>query len=433
MCRVPKDPRHVRFMASVMMTAVFLTTACSAPATEEAPQVVDAIVFEGARLIVGDGTDPIENSAFVVQDGVITALGEAGVLLTPAGARRVDLTGKTVMPAIVDAHKHVSADREELVEQLERFAYYGVGMVMSLGLDQGDLAAQVQEETIPNAARLRTAGRGMTGEEPGRAPTPYWLTSEEEARAAVGEQAAAGIGLIKIWVDTRGGEYEKLTPELYGAVIDEAHANNMRVTAHIFELEDAKGLLEAGIDAFAHGVRDQDIDDVFIAMIQERPNVILVPNMPDRGVAVDMSWLSGSLTAQQVEQLQDNATDRPAAQESFGIQSRNLGRLNEAGMTIAFGTDGSTAWAAHVEMVDMVESGMTPAQVIVAATSNAAALLELDDVGMVAVGKSADFIVLNANPLDDITNTRQIDSVYLRGDMVDRATLSAQWTAEPSE
>jgi imidazolonepropionase-like amidohydrolase len=347
--------------------------------------------------------------------------------------QRIDLTGKTVMPAIVDAHKHVSADRDELVEQLQRFAYYGVGMVMSLGLDQGDLAAQVQGETIPNAARLRTAGRGMTGEEPGRAPTPYWLTSEEEARAAVQEQAAAGIGLIKIWVDTRGGEYEKLTPELYGAVIDEAHANNMRVTAHIFELEDAKGLLEAGIDAFAHGVRDQDIDDEFIAMVLERPDLVLVPNMPDRGVAVDMSWLSGSLPADQVEQLQANSTDRPAAQESFGIQSRNLGRLNEAGMTIAFGTDGSTDWAQHVEMVDMVESGMTPAQVIVAATSNSAALLELDDVGMVATGKSADFIVLNANPLDDITNTRQIDSVYLRGDMVDRAALSAQWTAEPSE
>ena len=430
---VLKESRHVSFMASVVMIAGFLATACSAPTEQQAPLADDVMVFEGARLIAGDGSAAIENSVIMVQDGVFINVGAADELNVPPGGQRIDLTGKTVMPAIVDAHKHVSADRDELVEQLQRFAYYGVGMVMSLGLDQGDLAAQVQEETIPNAARLRTAGRGMTGEEPGRAPTPYWLTSEEEARAAVQEQAAAGIGLIKIWVDTRGGQYEKLTPELYGAVIDEAHANNMRVTAHIFELEDAKGLLEAGLDAFAHGVRDQDIDDEFIAMIQERPNVILVPNMPDRGVAADMSWLSGSLPASEVERLQGNATDRPEAQETFGIQSRNLGRLNEAGMTIAFGTDGATDWAPHVEMVDMVESGMTPAEVIVAATSNSAALLELDDVGMVATGKSADFIVLNANPLDDITNTRQIDSVYLRGDMVDRAALSAQWTAEPSE
>jgi imidazolonepropionase-like amidohydrolase len=399
----------------------------------ETPQADDVTVFEGARLIVGDGSGPIEDASFVVVNGLFTEVGQTGQLNVPAGAERVDLSGKTVMPAIVDAHKHISSSRDELVEQLQRLAYYGVGMVTSLGQDEGDLALQVREEPIPNAARLRTAGRGLTAPEPGRSEVPYWITTEEEARTAVQELAARQVDMVKIWVDDRNGMYEKLSPELYGAVIDEAHRANLRVTAHLFTLEDAKGLLRADLDAFAHGIRDRDIDDEVVALFQERPDFFLVPNMPDRGVAVDMSWLSGTLPAEEVERLQEASTDRPEAQEFFGIQGRNLARLNEAGVRIALGTDGSTDWAPHVEMADMVAAGMTPAEVIVASTRNSAELMQLTDVGMVETGRSADFIVLNANPLDDITNTRQIDSVYLRGDAVDRAALSAQWIGQTSQ
>ena len=390
-------------------------------------QTGSATVFQGARLINGTGTPPLDNAAFVVENGRIGPVGRADQIKAPAGASKVDLAGKTVMPAIIDTHTHLATGREALVDQLRGKAYYGVGVVMSLGTDNGDVVFQVRNETIPGAARYRTAWRGITMPEPGRSDAPFWVTSEAEARKAVQELATRKVDFVKIWVDDRDGKYKKLTPELYGAVIDEAHQHKLRVTAHIFALDDAKGLLKAGVDAFAHGVRDRDVDEEFMALMKARPRVVLVPNLPDRGVAADMSWLSETVRPDELKKLQAGATDRPAAQQTFGIQARNLAKMNAAGVTIAMGTDGSAVWSQHVEMADMVAAGMTPAQVIVAATRNSAALVGVADAGTIETGKSADFLVLDANPLDDITNTRRINAVYLRGAAVDRAALRAKW------
>jgi len=423
---------RAKFFA-LLVSIGFLLIVSSTPSTVGAQRGTAATVFEGARLITGDGSAPIMDSAFVVSNGRFTAVGRKGQVTVPAGAARVDLTGKTVIPALIDAHKHLAVERNALIDQLQHFAYYGIGVVMSMGQDTGDVAFQVRQETIPNAARFRTAGRGLTGPEPGRTTAPYWVTTEAEARKDVRELAEKKVDLVKIWVDDRDHTVTKLSPALYGAIIDEAHKHNLRTISHIFTLEDAKGVLRAGIDAFAHSVRDKDIDDEFVNMMKAKPNMFVDPNLPDRGVKVDRSWLRDSMTAEEFQKVQAESKDDPKAQQFFGIQSRNLRRLNAAGIRIVLGTDGAVPWAAHEEMQDMVMSGMTPAQVIVAATRNAADLLQLKDVGTVENGKSADFVVLDANPIDDITNTRRINTVYLRGAQVDRAALRGRFTAKKSE
>jgi len=154
--------------------------------------------------------------------------------------------------------------------------------------------------------------------------------------------------------------------------------------------------------------------------------VVLVPNLPGPGVPSDLSWLSGTIGVAELGEMEENQVERPAAQEAFGIQARNLLRLHEAGVTVAFGTDGSSPWAPHLELEDMVRTGMSSADVIVSATANSATLLGMEDIGTVDVGKKANFIVLNANPLDDITNTRRISAVYLDGEIVDREAMASQ-------
>jgi imidazolonepropionase-like amidohydrolase len=408
--------RRVNAVALTTTLALGVVAAIAAPARAQAP-AGSVTAFEGARLIVGDGSAPIENATLIVDGARIVQAG-AGVRV-PDGATRVNLAGKTVMPMLIDTHVHLSPTRELIVRDLKRRAYFGVSAALSLGADKYDVL-DVRKETIPGAARFFSAGRGITMPEPGRITVPHWITTEAEGRKAVEELADNKVDIVKVWVDTRDDKYKKVPPEIYGPIIDEAHKRGLRVTAHIFNMEDAKGLMRAGLDAFAHGVRDKDIDDETVAMFKARPNLILTPNLPDRGVKTDLSWLKPGLPAAEFEKLEAANTDKPREQAFHAIQARNLAKLNAAGVRITLGTDGNRPWGPHEEMADMVLAGMTPMQVIVASTRNSAEFLRMADAGTLAAGKSADFIVLDANPLDAITNTRRIASVYLRGAPVDR-------------
>jgi imidazolonepropionase-like amidohydrolase len=411
------------------------------------------ILFEGARLITGDGA-PIENSALLIENNKISKVGKKGELKLPAGASRIDLTGKTVMPSIVDAHTHlgwqiiktnaIGADtytRENLVDHLQRLAYYGIAAAQSMGIDKGEIAYQVRADPPPNAALFRIAGRGMAMPNAGPGaeywrPVAYGVSTEAEARAAVKELAAKKVDLVKIWVDDRNGTVKKLTPQLYRAIIDEAHKNNLRVAAHIFYLADAKDLLRSGIDIFAHGIRDKDVDDEAIALFKQHPSVVVIPNLPERETTeADLKFAAETTPPAQIKRMRDSlAAMKPdaakKAHEFYAVQARNLVKLNSAGVRIGFGTDSSAAvgWTAHQEMTDMVAAGMTPAQVLAAATKTAAAIVKLDQLGTIAPSKSADFIVLDANPLDKIDNSRRISDVYLRGKKLDRAAMRATFT-----
>jgi imidazolonepropionase-like amidohydrolase len=374
-------------------------------------------VFEGGRVIVGDGR-VIDNASVVVDGARITQVGAN--ITAPAGATRVSIAGKTVMPAIVDAHVHTSTTAPELEHDLRQRARFGVSAALSMGLDGTDAAFAQRGKTTPGLARIFTAGRGITAPEKGRTEVPFWITTPEEGRQAVRENAARKVDIIKIWVDDRDGKFPKLTPPLYTAVIDEAHRHKLRVSAHIFSLEDAKGLLKAGLDSFAHGIRDRDMDDEAVALLKARPAFVLIPNMPDRGVVADYSWLKGQIPDGELQKIQAASTDRPQAAATWAIQGRNLKKMSDAGVKITVGTDGNTPWAPHVEMADMVAAGMTPAQVLTAATKNGAEFLRIPNTGTIEAGKMADLLVLDANPLDNITNTRRISAVYLRGVAVDR-------------
>ncbi len=374
--------------------------------------------FEGAQLIIGDG-GVIASGTIVIDGDKIVAVGESALITVPKGAQRIFVNGKTIMPTLVDVHVHLGRTPDAVADDLRKRALYGVGAALSMGSDPYELLS-LRGRIEPGMARYFSAGRGITTPEVGRSTIPHWITSPEQARATVRELSAQKVDIIKIWVDDRNGQYKKLSPDQYGAIIDEANKVGLRVAAHIVKLEDAKGLLRANLHAFAHSIRDVGADDEVMALFRARPQIILIPTLPPRGARTDLSFLKATMPADAYAKVESENVHKPDLQKVHAIQSRNLKTMNDAGVKIALGTDGNTPWGPHVAMEDMVLAGMSPMQVIVAATSRGADFVRMADAGSLTVGKSADFMLLDANPLENITNSRKIHTVYLRGAAVRR-------------
>lgn len=423
-----------------------------------------AVLYEGARLITGDGQPSIESSAFIVEGGRITRVGRKGDVSAPARARRIDLSGKTVMPTIVSTHGHpgfqrgltYTADnftRETVMTDLNRALYFGISVVQSQGIEKGDLLDDIRNEQRAGklgGARLLVAGRGLGAPNAGPggaayAGIAYEITTEAQARQSVAELAARKVDIVKIWVDDRNGRAPRLSSALYRVVIEEAHRRGLRVNAHVFYHVDAVDLVEAGIDGFAHLVRDIEMSDELVAAIVRR-GVYVNGNLssPERATHAGLpTWLndgdpmfrllSESLAPEVIDRMRRAFTARTAAAAEaakgrYAILQRSLAKLNRAGARLVLGADTGLedhvfGLAEQLELQAMVEAGMTPAQGIVAATSRAAEFLHLNDTGTLAVGKRADFLVLDANPLEDITNTRRISRMFIGGVEVDRAAI----------
>jgi imidazolonepropionase-like amidohydrolase len=458
--------RPTRMRPYLAAIAALLFAAGAAPVRGQTP--TNVTVFEGARVITGDGSAPIEDAAIIVAGDRITAVGRRGDVAAPNGARLLDVTGKTVIPALIDAHVHMgyrrgtsfTADnytRENLLDMLDRYAWYGVAAVLETGTGRGDLPYQVRAEAA-SSTRYLTAGSGfgMPNAGPGGAmrDSAYGVTEEAQARNDVRELATHKPDMVKIWVDDRNGTVEKLKPNLYRAIIDEAHQHNLRVMAHTFELADAKDLLRAGLDGFAHMVRDRDVDEEFLALVKARPNVFFLETLwgerrailTARPAWVDDPALRATFSADSLRQLAEQLSPDPKADPQTvqrgrtmaATNLRNTAKLYAAGARIGLGTDtGGVSGGqffglgSHVELEILVtKAGLTPMQALVIGTRTSAEILGLADLGTIAAGKSADFIVLDANPLDNIANTRRINRVYLHGKEIPRDALSAKWSAK---
>jgi imidazolonepropionase-like amidohydrolase len=422
-------------------------------------------LFEGARVIPGDGSAAIDDAAFLVEGGVIARIGRRGAIAAPAGASRVDLAGKTVMPAIVSTHVHPGFQkgltyaaenftRENIIDDLNRALYFGISTVMSQGIEKGDVMYRIRADQAAGrlgGARLLLAGRGIGAPNagpgaPAYANIAYEITTEEQARGAARELAANKVDAIKIWVDDRGGRAPKLPIALSRAVIEEGHKLGLKVTAHVFYHDDAVELADAGINAFAHLVRDKEMSDALIASMLAH-EVYAMPNIgaPERGIhTAPPAWfeepylaglLRDTVAAEVIARIRNSFTGRDAAtaarnKANYAILQRSLAKLNAAGVRIILGSDTGLedhffGYAEQKELELMAAAGMSPSQVVVAATSRAAEFLKLPDTGTLAPGKRADFLVLDADPLDDIVNTRRIAKMYLAGGEVDRAALKA--------
>jgi imidazolonepropionase-like amidohydrolase len=428
------------------------------------------IVLKGALLIDGTGRPPVENSVLVIAGDKVRAVGKVGSVRIPKGADVRDMSGKTIMPALINLHGHLGITsgldqtarnytEENIRSQLEKYLAYGVGTVGSFGQDR-DLIYELRDKQragkLPGA-RFFTAGRGFS--DAGGPSNPldrrYHPKIPEEARGDVRELAGHHPDFVKIWVDDDLGRNRKMQPDIYQAIIDEAHRHHLRVFSHEFYLADAKGLLAAGIDGFAHSIRDQPVDSELIGAMKAR-NVFLIPTLVrDESTfcyAEGPSWLDDPFFQAGVGPEVLTALRSPALiakfrrdpylpklRAAFEMGKKNLKTLSDAGVKIAFGTDSGAAgyrfqgFFEHRELQLMVEAGLTPMQAIVAATgTNAEVLGRKNEFGTLQPGRQADFLVLDANPLEDIHNTEKLSAVWQAGKAVQSVSAKQEARVQPA-
>ena len=439
-----------------VLLPVGLAACGPAPAVDAS---ADLIVY-GARVWDGTGAELSEPAVLRVAAGRILSVepldedADMAVAAEAAGVPAVDATGQFIIPGLINVHGHVGgtwipgsgvAYAEYAVSELARYARFGVTTVNSLGGDREPVFAirdasweeGAEEGAGPaegagpsgsSRARLLVAGPVVTGASP------------DEVTAGVDAAASMGPDWIKIRVDDNLGATTKMSPESYRAVIARAREHGLRVASHLFYQEDAKGLLRAGTGLVAHSIRDEAVDDETIALFHET-GVCYVPTLTrevstyaygDRPVFFDDPFLMSDVDSAQVVTVSDPARQEriraSGAAEAYGraleIAQSNLALLAEAGVPIGFGTDSGPVgrfqgYFEHMEMTLMAEAGLSPEQILHSATGAAAACLGREDIGTLEPGRRADFVLLRANPVEDVANVRSIEGVWVGGEWTD--------------
>ena len=437
------------------LTLVLAGMSVGLVARAQPPSAAQTLLLRDVRLIDGSGAPPREHVSLLLRDGRIEEIGGAGMAV-PKDAMVRELAGKTVMPGLISAHSHLGLivddaessatgyTPENVTAQLKQFERYGVTTIMSLGLNR-DLVYELREEQRGGrlgGATILTAGRGI-GVPGGAPPLPasadqiYRPATVDEARRDVDELAAHQADIVKIWVDKGHGTIPEMSPAMYKAVIEEAHEKNLRVAAHEYALKDAKQLVADGVDVLAHSVRDQVVDDAFVQAMKDH-HVWYIPTFTvdesfyiyaERPAFMHTTFFQEAAGPQLTAKLNSDAYAEkvmgdPQTEQhvsDFTTGQKNLKKLFKAGVLVGFGTDSGAlpgripGFSEHRELELMVGAGLTPMQAITAATGENAKLLHMTDRGTIAVGKRADLLVLDGDPLIDIRNTRKIVAVYHDG------------------
>jgi len=408
--------------------------ACSAKKEAQPP----SIAFTNATLIDGSGSAPIANAVMIVQNGNISAVGTKENTPIPDNSTVIDLQGKFIIPGLINSHGHVGDVKgieggnysyNNVIDNLSIYARYGITTVVSLGGDkkESEPLRAIHDSTSTQHARLYIAGEVINGKTPA------------EATTVVDSNKNMGVDWMKIRVDDNLGTSPKMTEDVYTAVIQRSHELGYKIATHMYYLDDAKKLLAAGSDLMAHSVRDKPVDDEFITLIKERkvcycptltrelstyvygttPDFFSDPFFTKEFDSVTVAPLKDPARQEQIRNSKNGQTYR----QQLPVAMANLKTLSDQGIPIAFGTDSGIptrffGYFEHVEMAMMADAGMSPIQILVSATKNAADCMGLKKIGWITPGYKADFIVLSADPLTDIKNTRTIQSVWIGGEEV---------------
>ncbi|MBE7618438.1 amidohydrolase family protein [Komagataeibacter sp. FXV2] len=425
------------------------------------------VLMEHACVIDGTGAAAQADASILIDNGRIMAVGPH--IDAPRDARRIDMTGRTVLPGLISDHSHVGQvsgttngaqnyTRANILAALRQYERYGVLTVTALGLNRSPLFDELRREQHAG----RNPGADLFGVDQGigapdgvppqkrfnlAADEVFRPTTPDEARTAVNRMADEGTDLIKLWVDDfRNGvpgakPLPKMTPEIYRAAITQAHLRGKRVAAHIHDLSDARALVQAGVDILAHGVRDMPVDTGLIEDMEQRGTWYIATLDLDEANYIfaehpewlDDPFLSAGLDPALRAQFADPkwraqvlaAPLTAASHKALAMNMRNLLTLYRAGIHVGFGTDSGAmptripGFAEHRELYLSVAAGLTPLQAISLATGNAAALLHLPDRGTIAPGLRADLLVVEGRPDHDIGDIHHIAQVWQRGVMAD--------------